>query len=161
MARALRLLTPSDEPALWEMLYHAIHVPPGAVQPPRTIVQQPELARYVAGWGRPDDLGFLALDAAGQPVGAAWLRLLTGDARGYGYVDDCTPELSVALLPGHRGRGLGTRLLERLLDAAQERFQIISLSVSMDNPALRLYKRLGFRSAGVQGTSLTMVKTLR
>lgn len=161
MDYSLRPLAASDEPALWEILYHAVHVPPGEPLPPREIVQQPGLARYAAGWGRPNDLGFLALDAAGQPVGAAWLRLLTGETRGYGYVDDRTPELSVALLPGHRGRGIGTRLLVRLLDAAQERFPAVSLSVSADNPALRLYERLGFRSAGVHGASLTMVKALR
>lgn len=67
MNYAIRALTSADEPVLWEMLYHAIHVLPGEPLPPREIVQQPELARYAARWGRPDDLGFLALMGSVQP----------------------------------------------------------------------------------------------
>ena len=42
----------------------------------------------------------------GGPIGAAWLRLLKGDERGYGHVDDETPELGMAVLPAYRGRGV-------------------------------------------------------
>lgn len=155
----IRLLTPADEPLLWEMLYQAIHVPEGSPPPPRDIVLRPELSRYVQGWGQQDDLGVVALEE-GEVAGAAWLRRLTGALRGYGHVDDETPELSIALLPQHRGRGLGTRLLTSLLDTARNRYPAISLSVSPDNPATRLYRRLGFVDAGRNGTSLTMVLAL-
>ena len=66
---------------------------------------------------------------------------------GYGYVDDETPELAIAVLPDHRGRGLGRRLLRELLDAAGGRFGAVSLSVRAENPAWRLYERTGFRVA--------------
>ncbi|KYF84216.1 GCN5 family acetyltransferase [Sorangium cellulosum] len=155
----IRLLTPADEPLLWEMLYQAIHVPEGSPPPPRDIVHRPELSRYVQGWGQRDDLGVVALQE-GEVAGAAWLRRLTGAQRGYGHVDDETPELSIALLPHHRGRGLGTRLLTSLLEEARNRYPAISLSVSPDNPALRLYRRLGFVEVGRNGASLTMVLTL-
>ncbi|XXX77775.1 GNAT family N-acetyltransferase [Sorangium sp. So ce134] len=155
----IRLLTSADEPLLWEMLYQAIHVPEGSPPPPRDIVHRPELSRYVQGWGREDDLGVVALQE-GEAAGAAWLRRLTGEMRGYGHVDDETPELSIALLPKYRGRGLGTRLLTSLVEAARNRYPAISLSVSPDNPALRLYRRLGFVEVGRSGTSLTMVLAL-
>jgi len=71
-----------DEPFLWEMLYQAIYVPEGQTAPPRSVVRRPELARYVRGWGREGDCGFLAGDAADQPVGAVWLRLLRGENKG-------------------------------------------------------------------------------
>lgn len=52
----------------------------------------------MSGWGRAGDMGFVAVDAgSGEPIGAAWLRLLGGDERGYGYVDDETPELGMAV----------------------------------------------------------------
>jgi ribosomal protein S18 acetylase RimI-like enzyme len=106
----------------------------------------PELARYVEGWGNRTDLGVIAVEQdAREPVGAAWLRLLTGEAKGYGFVDDDTPELAIAVLPDHRGRGLGGRLLRELLDSAASRFSAVSLSVRADNPARRLYERAGFR----------------
>ena len=139
------------------MLYHAIHVNEGDPPPPRDIVQQPALAQYVSGWGRADDLGFVAEDAAsGEPVGAAWLRRWQGNERGYGYVDDATPELTIAVLPGHRGRGAGSQLMAALIDAARERYRALSLSVSPDNPARRLYERLGFVAVGERSGSLVM-----
>lgn len=158
---AIRPLTPSDQPLLWDVLYLALYVPDGEAPLSRAVVQRPELARYVAGWGRAGDLGFAALDtAAGESIGAAWIRLLSGDNRGYGYVDDATPELSIAVEPAWRGRGIGAALLSRLLHAAQPRYRAISLSVAVDNPAVRLYSRLGFTVVRVEGESLTMLKRL-
>jgi ribosomal protein S18 acetylase RimI-like enzyme len=152
----IRPLVPEDEPFLWEMLYQALHVPEGQSAPPREVVRLPELARYVQDWGREDDRGFLASDAiTGQPLGAAWLRLLGGENRGYGHVDDDTPELSIAVLPEYRDQGIGTQLLTRLFDSVPEKFPI-SLSVSADNPALRLYERFGFEVVSRDAGSLTM-----
>ena len=103
-------MTQADEPFLWDMLYLALYVPEGNPPLPREVIHSPELSRYVEGWGQPEDEGFLALDGE-KPVGAVWLRLLTGDNHGYGYVDDLTPELSIAILPEYRGRGIGKALL--------------------------------------------------
>ncbi|MCT7991918.1 GNAT family N-acetyltransferase [Laspinema olomoucense] len=152
----IRPLISKDQPFLWEMLYQALYVPGGQSVPPREVVQLPELARYVRGWKRVGDCGFLASDAAtGQSVGAVWLRLLVGENRGYGYVDDDTPELSIAVVPGYRGQGLGTQLLIHLLASASGQSSI-SLSVSVDNPALRLYERFGFEVVSKSEGSLTM-----
>ena len=108
------------------------------------------------------DIGFVAVDeGSNDPVGAAWLRLLVGDEKGFGYVDEATPELGIAVLPGHRGRGVGAALLRRLLEASSVVYEAVCLSVSLDNPALRWYERVGFRRVGVCGTSVTMVKSLR
>jgi ribosomal protein S18 acetylase RimI-like enzyme len=152
----IRRLIPGDEAFLWEMLYQAIYVPEGKPAPPREIVRLPELARYVRGWGDAGDCGFLASDAAtSQAVGAAWLRLLAGTNRGFGYVDDATPELSIAVLPEYRGRGIGTQLLVHLLESGCG-YSTVSLSVSVGNPAIRLYERFGFEVVGDNGVSLTM-----
>jgi GNAT superfamily N-acetyltransferase len=168
MSYALRLARPSDEPFLWEMLFEASHAADdnGGVSGPDAPREVPELARYVAGWGqRPSDIGFVGLEAADlRPIGAAWLRLLTGADAGYGYVDDATPELAIAVVPSLRGTGLGGQLLQAVLGEAKVLFPAVCLSVRPDNPARRLYERLGFRlvpggelpnRAG--GTSLTMV----
>jgi ribosomal protein S18 acetylase RimI-like enzyme len=157
----IRPISLEDKPFLWEMLYHAIFVPEGSPAPSREIVNSPELARYVLHWGQPGDLGLLAVETSTQqPLGAVWLRLFSKDHRGYGYLDDDTPELSMALRPAYRGKGLGTRLLSALFATAQNRYQAISLSVSADNPAARLYERLGFEIVRQEDTSLTMKKLL-
>jgi ribosomal protein S18 acetylase RimI-like enzyme len=115
----------------------------------------------VQSWGQANDDGVKALIAdTQQPVGAAWLRLLQGEGRGYGYIDELTPELSIAITPEHRGKGVGTRLLNALLERASARHAAVSLSVSDENPARRLYQRLGFAIVGREGSSLTMKKEL-
>ena len=151
-----RIAEPTDERILRDMLYEAVFVPPGATPPPRAIVMQPELRRYVSGWGRPGDDGIIAVAPDNEAIGAAWLRLWPGDDRGYGFIDTMTPELSVAVRPEARGGGIGTELLRRLLQRADASHARVSLSVSVLNPAIRLYERLGFRSVAVAGTSMIM-----
>lgn len=155
---SIRRLSPSDQPFLWEMLYQSLHVAEGGPPFPRDVIHRPEIAKYVRAWGRAGDMGFVAVDVgSGEPIGAAWLRLLAGDERGYGYVDDETPELGMAVLPGHRGRGVGSELLGRLLGAARGVYRSVCLSVSADNPAVRLYARAGFERVRECGGSLTML----
>jgi ribosomal protein S18 acetylase RimI-like enzyme len=161
MSYTVRQLSPSDQQVLWEMLYHSLYVAQGSPPFPPEVIERPEIAKYVEAWGRAGDLGFIAIDSSSnQPVGAVWLRLLRGDERGYGYVDDETPELGIAVLPGDRGRGVGSELLGRLLESAAADYHQVCLSVSADNPAVRLYERVGFEQIGACGASVTMVKRM-
>jgi ribosomal protein S18 acetylase RimI-like enzyme len=157
----LRLAHADDERFLLTMLFYAAHAheEPGAR--PEQLMTNPALARYIVGFGRAGDLGVVAEGARG-PVGAAWLRLLAGDDRGYGWVDDDTPELAIAVAPEIVGSGLGTRMMRELLIHARGRYPAVSLSVRSDNPARRLYLRLGFApikevTNRVGGVSETMV----
>lgn len=159
----LRPATGEDEGFLWEMLAEAAHE-----TSVRAVAANSGTARYVEGWGRDGDLGFLATSPDGEPLGAAWLRMLRGENAGYGYVDDETPELAIAVLPEVRGDGVGERMLTRLLEAAEHLYRAVSLSVRSDNPALRLYQRVGFREVEgsgranrVDGTSITMKLDLK
>lgn len=142
----IRPLTPADQAFLWEMLFLSLYVRPGGEAFAREILRTPELARYAEDWGRAGDIGFVAEDASEKPIGAAWMRLFTADAKGYGYVDDQTPELGMAIMPEFRGKGIGTLLLDRLLKSANGKYDFVSLSVDTSNPALRLYKKFGFKA---------------
>ena len=62
---------PKDEAVLGDILYLAVFVAPGHAPSDRSIVAQPELARYVNSWGRPGDDGIIVLAADGYPIGAA------------------------------------------------------------------------------------------
>jgi GNAT superfamily N-acetyltransferase len=64
--------------------------------------------------------------------------------------------IDIALLPQHRGRGLGTRLMASLLDEADERGVKITIYVERFNRALRLYGRLGFVTVQDIGVHLRM-----
>ena len=152
----LRPLRAEDEAILEEMMYLAIFVPEGQAPPPRDIVQVPNLSKYYRLFGRAGDIGFLAVDNATQePLGAAWVRL----THGYGYVDDDTPELTMAVVPLARGQGIGTELLTRLIEVARSHYSGISLSVWPDNAAYRLYQRLGFQVVKTnEGEDVIMLK---
>jgi ribosomal protein S18 acetylase RimI-like enzyme len=155
----IRRLTKEDEPFLWEMLYHALHVPIGSEPFPRDIVRDPAIARYLEGWGKTGDVGFAAIDE-GQMVGAVWIRLFSKQNQGYGFVAEDCPELSIAVLPQYRNRGFGTELLEHMIAESARLYSSLSLSVSLENPAARLYERLGFLTVATHVSSLTMVRRL-
>src|SRR5919109_1821435 len=113
-------------------------------------------ARYVKGWGRPGDTVLIAIDE-GFPVGAAWYRLFRRDSPGYGFVDEQTPELTIAVVPSRRGRGFGEQLLSALLDRARgDGYDSVSLSVERDSPALKLYERFGFRGVREEDDTVVM-----
>lgn len=157
----IRRASPQDEPFLWEMLYAAIHVEENAPKPDRSILQNPEIAHYLGGWGRPGDTAFLA-EAQGRLIGAAWYRLFAPEDAGYGHVAPDIPELTIALEASARGSGVGTQLMEQLIASARaEGHRGLSLSVDPRNAALRLYERLGFQYFSTDaGGSWTMVKWL-
>jgi ribosomal protein S18 acetylase RimI-like enzyme len=56
----------------------------------------------------------------------------------------CVRVLDICLLPEHRGAGCGEALLRGLLEEARAGQQVVRLQVARDNPARRLYERLGF-----------------
>ncbi|MCC6155796.1 MAG: GNAT family N-acetyltransferase [Candidatus Hydrogenedentes bacterium] len=158
----IRPLSSEDQDFLWEIVYHAIHVPPGAEPPPRSILSEPGVSKYVREWGRPGDYGFVvANDGSHELVGAAWLRLFTETDPGYGFVAEDIPEVSIALLPDYRKLGIGTDLMSRCIAYARSQFPAISLSVVESNPALRLYKRLGFKLVAQNGNSITALLKFR
>lgn len=51
----------------------------------------------------------------------------------------------------YRGKGIGAKLLRELMVLAKERFklELLHLEVYRGNPAINLYKRLGFKEYGV------------
>ena len=118
------------------------------------------VGRYVDRWGRAGDAA-LILIAGFQPVAAAWYRLFRASEPGYGFVDEQTPELTIAVVPSCRGKGYGARLLEALLDRARaEGYKRISLSVEPDSPAVHLYRRHGFETVAEHGGAMVMAADL-
>lgn len=149
--------TADDEPFLWEMLAQAA-LPPGGLHPDEVMADD-HLRRYLDGWGRAGDAGLIAWED-GRRVGAVWLRLMSPDRPGYGFVDADTPEVSLAVVASHRGRGLGRALVTAALDLAAARGHArVSLSVALTNErAAAIYRSVGFVDvAPDDGGSMTMV----
>jgi ribosomal protein S18 acetylase RimI-like enzyme len=113
---------------------------------------------YVKAFGRPGDTVVIAL-VDGFPVGAAWYRLFRAGKPGYGFVDEKTPELAIAVVPNARGKGVGNALLDALLERARAAgHETISLSVDKRNSgAIHVYEQHGFARVAENDDSLTMV----
>jgi ribosomal protein S18 acetylase RimI-like enzyme len=82
-----------------------------------------------------------------------------GVAAGRLYVARWAKEIrivDIALLPEHRGAGLGTQLLRELQEEASVAGKKLSIHVEQFNPARRLYERLGFQQVEEKGVYLLL-----
>jgi ribosomal protein S18 acetylase RimI-like enzyme len=64
--------------------------------------------------------------------------------------------IDIALLPEVRRQGLGGALMRRILSMGQEAGKPVRIHVEKNNPALRLYHRLGFENVEDQGVYYLM-----
>lgn len=91
---------------------------------------------------------------------ARYSVILKGEERvGRLYVDRWEKEIRVmdiALLPRHRGAGVGTVLMRSLQDEARDAGKILSIHVEQFNPALAWYQRLGFEMVEEKGVYLLL-----
>jgi GNAT superfamily N-acetyltransferase len=131
--------TEEDLTILWDFLAIAEYEPDvGAAK------AVPFVAFHLAGWQRSDDFGFIA-ERDGGPIGAAWARQFAPGEEPAFFVDERTPEITIGVRPHIRGRGVGRMLLHALFTEAAQRGVGLCLNVRHDNPARRLYERVGFR----------------
>lgn len=78
-------------------------------------------------------------------MGAAWARRFSAEELKVPYGDEETPKASIGVKPNARGQGIGEKLMRALISEAAHRGLGLCLSVRSENPARRLYERLGFR----------------
>ena len=137
----LRPIEIMEIPLLDDFLYEAIFIPEGVPAPPRSIIDNEELQVYVKDFGkRPDDRCLVA-ECDGKVVGAVWTRIMDD----YGHVADDTPSLAMSLYREYRNQGIGTALLERMLELLRnDGYKQVSLSVQKENYAVRMYRKVGF-----------------
>ena len=147
----LRPVSERDTRFLRDMLRHAYHW---------RLAEDPDMPvfRYVQNWGRRGDAGVIAFEGT-NVYGAAWYRLFPADAPGFGFVDEVTPEVTIAVVPSHRGHGTGGELLEALLErAASDGFVRISLSAQPGQTGF--YEKHGFQEHDRDAGAVTMLAEL-
>ncbi|MDN3495585.1 GNAT family N-acetyltransferase [Planococcus sp. APC 4015] len=161
-AISYRAAVPADGAFLADMVVEAANWRRGGVRPRHEVMAGAEHSRFVSGWMRPGDAGFVALDPQGHPIGAAWYRMLPRSDPGFAYVGTGVPELIIGVRPIWRAHGVGRELLHRLCDQARAQgFARLSLSVERDNFARTLYRSEGFAVTQSGIGRDTMVKRLR
>ena len=146
----LRPVDQMDTRFLRDMLRHAYHWRLGDPDLP--------VYRYVKNWGRRGDAGVIA-SAGPNAYGAAWYRLFPASAPGFGFVDEETPELTIAVVPSRRGKGAGKELLEALLARARESgYAAVSLSAAKEQ--VPYYERFSFETVRESEHAVTMLARL-
>jgi ribosomal protein S18 acetylase RimI-like enzyme len=147
----LRPVDSHDVRFLRDMLRHAYHwrLEEDAERP---------VYRYVRNWGRKGDAGVVAVEGP-HAYGAAWYRLFTAGEPGFGFVDEATPELTIAVVPSRRGKGAGKELLDALLERARaDGYAAVSLST--DPGQVGWYEQFGFEQVGESAHAVTMLARL-
>ncbi|PTW60065.1 ribosomal protein S18 acetylase RimI-like enzyme [Breoghania corrubedonensis] len=107
-------------------------------------------------WGAEQRAHFLAMQFEAQHAhymrhfskADFWLIERDADPVGRLYLDEWDDELrliDIALMPEHRGQGLGRLVLSDVMEAAAHRGKPVRAHVEKTNPAQRLYARLGYR----------------
>ncbi len=124
---------------------------------PREIIEQPYLKKYIQDFGQIGDFCLVA-EQCEELLGAIWIRYI----KGYGFVDNETPEISMAVLKGHRSKGIGKQLLATMIDRLKSsQVKQVSLSVDKKNYAHGFYKKYGFVDYITSEKSIIMISKLR
>ncbi len=67
--------------------------------------------------------------------------------RKHWHANDETPSLAIAVYKEYRGFGIGTKLMEGMLDRLKLLgYEKVSLAVQKENYAARMYKNIGFKT---------------
>jgi ribosomal protein S18 acetylase RimI-like enzyme len=93
-----------------------------------------------------DPATFDIVEVDGVPVGRLYVARWRDEIR----------VMDIAILPEHRGAGIGSALLRGVLEEGARSGKRVSIHVEKHNPALGLYERLGFRPAADDGINLRM-----
>ena len=136
----IREIRKNEYPILSDFLYEAIFIPEGMDKPPKSIIEQPELQVYIEDFGKKDDWCLVA-EVKRKIVGAVWVRIMDD----YGHIDDETPSFAISLYEEYRNLGIGTALMEAMLQFLREKgYKQTSLSVQKVNYAVCMYQKAGF-----------------
>ncbi len=141
----IREIKQSELGILGDMLYEAIYQPDKNNLIPRSVLNIPEVNVYICNFGKKNDDYCLVADFAEKIIGAVWVRIISGDIKGYGYVDDHTPEFAISLFEEYRNQGVGFRLMTAMIDYLRKSgYKQVSLNVKKENYAVKLYHKMGF-----------------
>ena len=150
----IRTLREKEKEQLKDFLYEAIFIPEGLEAPDRDIIEKPELKIYYEDFGKDTADHCLVAEDEGKVVGAVWTRIIND----YGHIDDKTPSFAISLYREYRGRGIGTKLMQEMLNLLKEKgYKRASLAVQKANYAVRMYKKVGFKTVDENEEEYIMV----
>jgi ribosomal protein S18 acetylase RimI-like enzyme len=151
MTCRIRCLADAGELDALEPLWLELHRHHHRVAPPALLVRDERAswrrrrALYEAWMSVNTAICLVADGASGEPIGYLVARLCDGPDDTFAVASSYAELSSLAVEPAHRGRGVGTALLDAL-DQRLEALGISDLTVTVmagNDDALRLYRRRG------------------
>ena len=153
----IRKIHQSEHNLLKTFLYEAIFQPDETDLLPRDIINKPELQIYIKNFGNNSDLCLVAEDNT-EIIACVWTRILAGEIKGFGNIDDKTPEFAISVLKKYRGLGIGSSLMRAMLGLLKEKgYEKTSLAVQKENYAVQMYKKFGFEIINEKGDEYIML----
>ena len=141
----IRPLFESEISLLETFLYECIFIPDGVEPLPFEIIKKDEIWVYIKDFGKQKDDFCLVAEIADNVVGAVWVRILAGAIKGFGNIDNKTPEFAISVLKKFRNQGIGTKMMLKMIDYMKNKgYKQLSLAVQKANYATKMYQKLGF-----------------
>jgi ribosomal protein S18 acetylase RimI-like enzyme len=142
----IRKITTSELPVLEDLLYEAVYQADETNPIPREVVNVPQVRVYIDKFGQKKDDCCLVADLNGKIIGGVWVRILADKMKGYGNIDNKTPEFAISLFKEYRNCGIGTQLMHEMFARLKAKgYKQASLSVQKGNYAVKMYQKLGFK----------------
>lgn len=137
----IRNIVEAEYDLLEDFLYEAIFKKEENMIVPREIINRPELKIYIDDFWRKKGDYCLVAEEDQKVIGAVWVRVING----YGHVEKDVPEFAISLYKPYRGKGIGTKLMEEMLQLLRRKgYKKASLAVQKENYAYKMYQKVGF-----------------
>src|SRR5947209_11216883 len=98
-----------DLEVLWDFLAMAAYEPDA-----EAAKAVPRVAKYLVGWQRPGDFGFIA-EQNGETIGAAWARRFSAEELKFPYGDEEAPKVWIGVKQNAGGPGVGEKPMRALI----------------------------------------------
>lgn len=162
MRLELRVYEDMDQNFLKEMLYEAIFWRESPTKPTYDESLTLDFVKVaLENFGKRQGDTAVVASIGQERVGAIWYRYWHEFDQMRGFVHETIPIIAIGVVEKHRYKGIGQKLMTEILKCAKDQsVKTLSLCVSKDNGAQKLYSVSGFRIYEDIGDSFIMTKTV-
>lgn len=142
--RVLRTLAEYEYDILPIFLYNAIPQDNEEDLLDISVIREERFQKYIEKFGKEDDYA-IVWEKDGQIAGLAWTRLFDEANKGFAYISDDIPELTVSILPGYNVQKISAELIEVISNELRIKgYDKVSVSVSENDEMLDVYTKYDF-----------------